>query len=718
MGKKVKISWLPGHFYIVLLLQVISLPILVKSQKMKPIHWVWLFLFAWQIYFLFKRRKDRRYRGSVILRRSLKISLSIILIIAALLRIVNIDGIPPGLWVDELYTASNALDLTARYWKNPFYMTPLVGKGWVETSNLYLYYVRLIWLLFGLSYIGMKMVSILPGIFAVFFLYFLARKLWGFRAGLAAAFFLGINAWQIGLSRWGWDETLLTALQIPVFIFLWKGLRRGGYFDFAFSGFLLGLCLYTHTASRILAIFVLFYLLLEWTLSRKAGKFFFKRLWIFFLFFVLSAFPFGIYMYRNPGVFTARYNEVSIFSQMRREGSVLPLFSNIGNHLLMFHVKSDPNIRHHIADKPVLDIISGLFMITGVLVAFLGFRRRKNRFVLLWLLFGLLGGMLSVSQGGPHTYRTGVTAPPAFILCGIGLAWVIRISRGIMDIPREKYLYLNIAIGLLLALSLGINVHRYFISYPEDPKLWREFWGSEETLFAREVAHWQDMGETVWLDSAYRSNYYFLYHAALKVISGGVPEYFDPFTREPHPGNGKAIVFLPSFRKAFYEKYFPGSSLDPVKNPLGETSLYYLTIDKAGLQVSPEIGLEERQICEVTYFRENQVIKRETRENLNLDAVPEQTKGIIIKTRFYAPKEEYLLFKLECNAPVEMSIDGMKIVMNEKNEAFTLLKAGARSLEILIRDIRDRVQIRLLWRPHLKKDEPIPHEFLSITQRI
>jgi hypothetical protein len=380
----------------------------------------------------------------------------------------------------------------------------------------------------------------------------------------------------------------------------------------------------------------------------------------------------------------------------------------------MFHGTSDPNIRHHIADKPVLDLISGLFMIIGILVTFMGLKRPKNRFVLLWLFLGLLGGILSSSPGGPQTYRTGITGPPAFILCGIGVAWSIRISRGILDIPREKFLYINIALGVLLALSLGINVHRYFISYPEDPRLWREFWGSEETLFAREVGEREELGEKVFLDSAFRSNYYFLYKAALRVIVGATPEYFDPITRKPDPGAGKAHVFIPPFRRDFYEAGFPGFAMHPVKNPLGEESLYYMTIDSDSLRLCPEIPLEKKQLYEITYYRENAVIKKETREQLDIKDIPEQTKGIIIKTRITVPKQEYIFFKLECSLPLEMLIDGTKRDLNEKNEIFTPMTQGTHALEIWIHEVKDLVNIRLLWRPHFKKDVPIPPEFLSL----
>lgn len=715
MGEKTKFINHPAPFYIILSLQILSIPFIMKSSESNPLQWVWLFLFLWQFFSLLSSRKEKRYRGRHILRRSLKISLILIMIIAGSLRVFRIFSIPPGLWVDELYTAVNSLDLnTGSYWKNPFYMTPLVGEGWVETSNLYLYFVRFIWLFLGLSYFGMKMVSVLPGIFAVFFLYFLGRRVWGFRAGLAAAFFFAVNSWQITLSRWGWDEVLLTALQIPVFLFLWKGLRRGKAFDFAFSGFLLGLCLYTHAAARILVVFVLIYLFLEWFLSRNSYTMHYKGLGIFFLFFILCALPFGIYMFRNPQAFTARFREVSIFAQMRREDSVFPLISNIWNHLLMFHGTSDPNIRHHISGKPVMDIISGLFMIIGLLVTFLGLKRPKNRFILMWLFFGLLGGILSSSPGGPHTYRTGISGPPAFILCGIGLAWAIRISKGILEIQREKYLHMNIAIAILLILSLGINTRRYFISYPEEPRLWREFWGSEETLFAREIAQRQEMGEKVFLDTAFRSNYYFLYRATLRVIAGNIPEYFDPITRKPNPGSGKTDVFCPPFRKDFYEENLPGFTLNPVKNPPGEESLYYIEVDSEKLGLYPTAPPEMKQIFEITYYRDNAVIKREIRERLDLRDIPEQTKGIIIKTNILIPKDDSILFKLESSSPLEMSIDGTKREMNDKNEIFTPLTQGSHALEMLIREFKDFVNIRLLWRPHFKEDEEIPREFLSL----
>ena len=44
-------------------------------------------------------------------------------------------------------------------------MTPLDPwrPDWVKTSNLYLYYVTLIFKIFGTGYFGLKMVSVLAG---------------------------------------------------------------------------------------------------------------------------------------------------------------------------------------------------------------------------------------------------------------------------------------------------------------------------------------------------------------------------------------------------------------------------------------------------------------------------------------------------------------------------------------------------------------------------
>ena len=650
------------------------------------------------------------------------ILLTIIALSAAFLRIYRIHTLPPGLWVDELYTASNALELSAgSAWKNPFHMTPLVGEGWVETSNLYLYFVRLIWLFFGLNYLGMKMVSILPGIAAVLFLYRFGKSFWGVNVALAGAFLLGISSWQISLSRWGWDEVLLTALQIPAFYYLFRGVKTRRSFDWALSGLLFALCLYTYAASRIIALFAFCFLGLEFAKSAPFRKKYGKNLPAFLLLFFLTLLPLGLWMVRHPAEQGARFREISILREVKAGGSFIPLFRNIAGHALMFHARGDPNPRHHVASLPLLDPVSGVFLAVGVLTALFGIRERKNRFLLLWLCFGLVGGILSSSSESPQSYRTGVAAPPVFLLCGVGAMWVARRARRLIHTPEKRKTAASWILVPLFIIALLLNAQRYFVLYSigdlnaNPPRtLVEEFWGSEHSSLARHV---KSGGDNVLLDAAFRSDYYFLYRTAMRIIAGRVPGYFDPVKRQPSPPPGGFELIVPRFREIHYNRFLPSvkmSRLSFGSNALDGEDPDFLKawINPDTLSRSPAVTEQEKKHpFEIYYYGEHELIREERRDNLEIGTMPDGTTRVIAKSQFIVPEDSRILLKLQSGSPAELFIDGSRVALNERGESYSPLKKGIHEFQIEVSGKGDLEPFRMLWRPDLEHTELIPPEF-------
>ena len=64
------------------------------------------------------------------------------------------------------------------------------------------------------------------------------------------------------------------------------------------------------------------------------------------------------------------------------EGELLAvLWENLKRHLLMFHFEGDPNGRHNIPGAPMLDVISGVLMLAGLVIA--AFHWRRAAFIVL-----------------------------------------------------------------------------------------------------------------------------------------------------------------------------------------------------------------------------------------------------------------------------------------------------------------------------------------------
>ncbi len=650
-------------------------------------------------------------------------TLYLLLTVAALgafLRLYRISIIPPGLWVDEIYTATNARELfDGGRWASPARMTPLVGPGWVETSNFYLYFVRFIWLLFGRDYLGTKMISILPGAVAPVLLFYFVRNLWGSRAGLAAAFLIAVSSWQITLSRWGWDQVLLTSLQIPAATALIRGEKRGRSFNWALAGALAGLCLYTAAASRLIALFFFAYLSIESIIQKDYFRRNMRGMGLFVLFFAFTSAPLVWYFINQPSAFGARLSEVSIFSEVAPVNTLRALARNTGLHLGMFHFWGDPNVRHHLPGASLLDPLSGLFLLAGLAAALRDPRNSRFRFLLLWIGFGLLGGILSSSAEAPQAYRTCIVAPPVFALCGAGLLMILRFASRLWGIrsSRSRF-YVLVALPLLL-ITAGINGNRYFVRYPRESRLYRDFWGAEQTAMARHLKAAEKAGEVILLDGAWASAWYFVHRSTVELVNGSLPPFYLPGDPMPLDAPG-LMVYLPPFRRGIYDALLPGLPFEALRNPAGE--IYALRAHLAlheirRIRLMPPARLYPVRIT--WYGSGENPLSQDIAGDLNLSGFPPpaDADSAIIGTRIFLPGDYCSLLEIRSRRTVRLFVDGTEVLTNRDGEKVVPLKAGEHVLKLEVEiehsgSSQDNdLDVRLFWRPDFEHQEIIPGGF-------
>jgi hypothetical protein len=340
-------------------------------------------------------------------------------LLAASFRLYRIADIPFGLWVDELAVATNAAALAGRPFL-PFGSTPLFADGphWVHTHNLFLYACAPLLRLTGYSTTGVKLISLLPGIAAPPLLFLLARRMLpAWPAALAGAL-LAVSHWHVTLSRWGFDEVLLTALAVAAVALLYEGLEHGRAGAVLLAGVIVGLAQYTYVAARLVAVASLAVLVLRlaWLRQRRQRD---ELVW-FCAAFLVAAMPLLAYWLIHPAVFAVRVGELSIVGRALG-GEPALLLDNVRDYALMFFTRGDPNPRHNVPGQPMLDPLVALLFAVGIVVAAARWRRPGSQLVLAWLLFGLLGGVASLAEGGANAYRTGHVAPACVLLAAIAV---------------------------------------------------------------------------------------------------------------------------------------------------------------------------------------------------------------------------------------------------------------------------------------------------------
>lgn len=184
----------------------------------------------------------------------IKFFLILIIILASLIRLVELTKYPAGFNADEAALGYNAysLLLTGRDEHGHSWPVNLESFGDFKPA-LYTYLLIPLVKFFGLHELVVRLPAAISGILAVAVIYFLGRELINEKFALLASFVLAVSPWHIHFSRGAWEVNLAsTLLLIGVWALLkWqKTLSLKFLLTFAFT---FSLSLYAYQSARIIA---------------------------------------------------------------------------------------------------------------------------------------------------------------------------------------------------------------------------------------------------------------------------------------------------------------------------------------------------------------------------------------------------------------------------------------------------------------------------------
>lgn len=365
--------------------------------------------------------------------RSLEIAVFLfIALLAAFVRLHRIDQIPPGIYVDETNGALDSLYILEGRGDSPF------GVGWYGSPNLFAYYMAGLFRLFGANWGSLKAVSLIPAWLTVLAIYPLGRLMFGPAAGLAAMAFLATSRWHMTMSRWGWAEVAPPLFQLLATFFLLRGLRDRRRSDFAIGGLVSGLMMYTYLSSRLAlataGLFALCFLLTARGGPLAAWRRHWRGLVLFLLAWVVAVAPIAVTHLKDPFSFSNRVNEISVFRDVKEQGSYSPLLKNLADHFRFFHQVGDHQGKHNLPDEPHADPFVGLLFALGLGHALFRARDPRRALLLLWVPLGMAGGAFSSNHESPQSYRTLTAMPAVALLAADALARLSGSAAG----SREK----------------------------------------------------------------------------------------------------------------------------------------------------------------------------------------------------------------------------------------------------------------------------------------
>jgi 4-amino-4-deoxy-L-arabinose transferase-like glycosyltransferase len=404
---------------------------------------------------------------------------TMILLLAAALRLWALGEVPPGLAHDEVANWLIACDILAG--NHAIYFTAAYGH-----EPLYQYTQAATVALFGDHWLGLRWPSVAFGLLGIAATYAFVRRLLGASIALLTAAWLAASFWPMFYAR-----VALRAITLPFTAALCayflvratdsehglqdaNGSRQsrsahsphpGGVavVNWLLAGIFLGLSFYTYMAVYILPV-ILVAFLVYWALLRRPAPFPWLHIFAFLLVAALVAAPIVTWL-------ATHLDAVQRFSEIRKPldrllaGNPALVWRNLIANLKFFTIAGDPWPRQGIPGRPVFaDPISAALFYAGLLIAVWRWRDPRYGLLLLWLVGALAPSV--VTSVAPSSIRDILGLVVAFVFPALALVeagrWLVR------RMPETGGFLLLASCPLLLAPCIFLTACDYFLLWPQN----------------------------------------------------------------------------------------------------------------------------------------------------------------------------------------------------------------------------------------------------------
>ncbi len=402
--------------------------------------------------------------------------IAVLLGIAALavaLRLTLLTEMPASLFRDEARHALKAARILDDASYRPVY------EPEISLPALFLYPLALAFKLFGVSMLTLRLFMASVGVVDVLLLFFLARRLFGTRVGLIAAYLFAVAFWALRMQRVALAPCFSTGLVLLGLLLFVRAVQLRRWWDWALAGVGAAGTVYCyHSGPFALVLMALVALVFLVRGPRHFARFWLPRFAVLAVVFLILAAPLLRYIALNFDQYLFRPRQTAIFSEenLRRLGQdrLAALQDNIRPNLGMYTVRGDREAKANLPFAPNLDAIIAVLFLTGL--ALLLARRRygppspARRFGE-WLALGYLAVMLIPSMlaiDAPSTLRAFDTLPPALLIAALAADAIwIRLKAPTPTCPEgtrsPAVREMGAALApLALAAVLALNAGTYF----------------------------------------------------------------------------------------------------------------------------------------------------------------------------------------------------------------------------------------------------------------
>ena len=482
-------------------------------------------------------------------------------LLAAAFRWYRLDELPPGLWWDEATVGLEAV----RILNTPDYRQDFT-PGPLHPAYLWFYLTVFSVKLLGATPEALRFPQTFGGILYAPAMYALARRLFGPAAALPAATIAAVLLWNVNFSRGGWAydawTVALDALAVTLFIRAVQ-LRSPG--SALAGGLIWGLALHGYWPSRLVLPIGLTYLALVMFRERRA---FWANhrvaLAVFLGGALVAASPQLLFAALAPASFAARPQQVFIWNEVQRAGSLDPLIESVRRHVLMFNVAGDRNGRHNLPGAPMLDQVTAGLFVLGLALSVPRLLRPAWGILPVWLTLGFLTGALTLSFEAPQGLRSVEAQTPAILLAAGALAAFVAAERPRAG-PRATAWAPEIVAAVLIAV-VGLNYHAYFVRKANDFSAWAAY-SAAEAIVADQVRRLADT-HAIYLDDTW------LGHPTIRFLAPNLRDHrrLDTVANIPLHDDRPVAIFMSGDLTALVgdlDRLYPDGGTERIMPPIG-----------------------------------------------------------------------------------------------------------------------------------------------------
>ncbi len=444
--------------------------------------------------------------------KNTKLLIVSILIIAAILRLSNLDQNPPAAYGDEISFAWNAWNIlktgTDEY-GTPY---PLHFRAFDDyKAPLPVYLLVPVIKFLGLNIWSVRLLVVFFSVLTILFVYLLGKQLVGVKLGLASALLLTISPWHIHLSRGFFESTIALFWFVAGIYLLSKNTKNKIWLLFSAISFCA--CLYTYFTPRIILPLFLPFLLFLLNKYRQLSK---KEIFIFLIVLFVFSLPlvkltlFDKSSARLGKIIYLRNQEIERDVVAHRSTNSVPylvkiFFNNkisywsreLTNSYLehfslnFLYLFGDSSLRYGLGNMGMFYLIEAPFLVLGLATTF-----KKNK-VFFWLLAGwlLISPIPSAISGKPFAVRSLMMVPAIFYFVSSG---IIKFWDILKRIIFGNFLKVVLVAGVMISIALYLT--RYNYEYPVSGASW---WGWENKAAIEYALRNKDAYDRIFLSNFY-----------------------------------------------------------------------------------------------------------------------------------------------------------------------------------------------------------------------